>query len=140
MNDPYASPMIDAAVAPPDDEFDVHVILSIAFLGFCAAIMVLIALAALAGAVFFAIAQPPSSPGDPPPLVMAVIMVFEAVFLLAFGAPYALGAYGLGRRRKWGFVLALVGYGLWLGGCCAPFAIYFYWALLRERTRKQFGF
>jgi hypothetical protein len=79
----------------------------------------------------------PQEPGEPP---MWVIAPLEFLFFLVPTALYGLAAVGVWRRAKWGWVLALLGFGVWMGGCCLPFALVGFYALLREDGRKAFGF
>ena len=79
----------------------------------------------------------PTSPGDPP---LSVIAPIETAFCAIPTALYGAAAVGVGLRRKWGWVLALIGFGLWMGGCGMPFALFGFYALLREDGRRAFGF
>lgn len=78
----------------------------------------------------------PTEPGDPP---MSVIGLMECAILLVPTALYGGAAMGIFTRQKWGWVLGLIGFGLWLSGCCAPLALAGFYALLREDGRKAFG-
>jgi hypothetical protein len=79
----------------------------------------------------------PTNPGDPP---IAVIGFIECAFMLVPTVLYSAAALGVFTRQKWGWVMALIGFGLWMGGCCAPLALAGFYALLREDGRKAFGF
>lgn len=78
--------------------------------------------------------------GEAGPWAGLGIGLLEFVFVSGFGSVYLAGGAGLLMRKKWGWVLALVAFGMWMGGCCMPFGIYGFWALLREPVRKAYGF
>lgn len=78
----------------------------------------------------------PTEPGDPP---MWVIAPIETAFCALPTALYGLGAVGVYRRAKWGWGLALIGFGLWMGGCAMPLGLFGFYALLREDGRRAFG-
>jgi hypothetical protein len=79
----------------------------------------------------------PMEPGDPP---LAVIGLLECAFMLIPTALYGSAAAGVYLRTKWGWMLALIGFGLWMGGCCMPLGLAGFYALLREEGRRAFGF
>jgi hypothetical protein len=101
--------------------------------GLCGVLMALTGVMTVASLVV----DIPTSPGDPP---MYVIAPIEFVVMTIPTVLYLGGAVGLHLRAKWGWVLALIGFGLWMGGCCMPFGAIGFYALLREDGRKAFGF
>ena len=48
-----------------------------------------------------------------------------------------VGAIGLRRAKRWGYVAAVLAFGVLTVGCL-PVAAYGLWALLRERVRNVF--
>jgi hypothetical protein len=62
-----------------------------------------------------------------------------SMFVGGFASLWIAGGVGLLLRRKWGWIASLVGLALLTSGCCAPIAIYGFWALLREPVRKAYG-
>lgn len=127
------------AFAPPSDipEQDPHVMV---------AAVAQMAMAALSGLVIaFAILMAflslfiPTNPGDPPAAFSAGIMCCESSFAILPLVLYGLGGMGLMRGSKWGWAVALAGFGILLGGCTLPLGLYGMWALLRESQRRRFG-
>ncbi len=81
----------------------------------------------------------PQNPDDPPQIVMPIVAFGESLFFFIPAAAYLAAAYGLFARKTWGWVLAMLGFSLTFAGCCAPFGIYGFYALLREEPRRAFG-
>jgi hypothetical protein len=79
----------------------------------------------------------PTAEGEPP---LWVIGIAECLFMMVPTVLYGAAATGVYLRTKWGWVLALIGFGLWMGGCCMPLGLAGFYALLREEGRRAFGF
>lgn len=79
----------------------------------------------------------PTEPGEPPIWVIGLI---ECAVMLIPTALYSGAAAGVFLRAKWGWVLALIGFALWMSGCCMPLGLAGFYALLREDGRRAFGF
>jgi hypothetical protein len=93
----------------------------------------------LLGAIYLLVPDLPHDPGEPPPWAMPFIAFGESLFFFIPGAAYLTAAYGMFARKTWGWVLAMLGFSLTLTGCCAPFGLYGFYALLREEPRRAFG-
>lgn len=142
-SNPYA-PSVDAA-SPEGSAFDVHVTMVTVFLFVTGGSLLVIGLMLGFMGLFmgFMVATgslPPPHAGDPPNEFMPFIAFFEALFFAIPGSLYAIAAYGLGTRKKWGWIGALIGCALTMTGCCAPFGLYGFYALLREPQRRLYGF
>jgi hypothetical protein len=143
LSDPFAAPASDAAPPTVDGsagELDVHVYIVATGMLVIGTLGVGFGIMALCIAVIFAVVQPPPEPGDPPALVMAGIILVESAFAFFPGLGYLAAGIGLLRRSSVAWIGALVGYGIFMGGCCMPFAAYAFWALLRQPIRKVYGY
>lgn len=137
----FAAPEADAG--DPSDQLGLFGLttdglLSIAFAMLLVAAVLaggLCVLALFAG-IMGLVADVPTSPGDPP---LAVIGLVEFALFLIPTALYGFAATGVFMRTKWGWILAMLGFALTMGGCCAPFGLFGMYALLREPGRKAFG-
>lgn len=78
----------------------------------------------------------PTEPGQPPLWIMGTL---EACFFAVPTAGYGVAAFGVYTRAKFGWILGLLGFALWMGGCCMPFGLAGMYALLRPGGRKAFG-
>jgi len=78
----------------------------------------------------------PTSPGDPP---MVVIASIESCMCMVPTVLYGMAGIGVFRRKTYGWYLAMLGLLFWMGGCLAPVALFGFYALLCEGGRKAFG-
>ena len=63
---------------------------------------------------------------------------FAGAFILVPGAIFLIAAWGIGRRRAWGWIMGLVAFGIMVA-FCSPFpAIHGFYALLRSGVRESF--
>ena len=79
------------------------------------------------------------APDDPEILVMVPFgILIGLIGVLIAGVNFA-AAWGLGARKMWGYVMALIMAALYLPSGCMPFgAVLAYGLLIDEPTRKQF--
>ncbi len=61
-----------------------------------------------------------------------------AGFLGVFAAVFLVGAIGLVRRWRVGWIVALVGCALWCTSCMAPAGAFGFYALLRDHARTAY--
>ena len=130
MDDVFASPGADV------DAESTWVLICQGVLAFCGLVYLLLGL--VTGGLYTIVPLIAASE-DPEMIVMVPfgIVMLLVSFLIA-GANFA-AAYGLGMRRMWAFVIALIMAALYLPSGCMPFgALLFYGLILHEPTRKQF--
>ena len=79
------------------------------------------------------------APRDPDAMVLVPVGVLMFVLGGGFGVVNFVAAWGLGARKMWGFIAALVLAAMYLPSGCMPFgAVLGYGLLGHEPTRKLF--
>jgi MFS family permease len=139
VSDPFAIPDDDSPPTLDAARADVHVII-------VAVVLLVFGLPGLACAGLMPVVGPFGAANDPEfqDLGNAAYLVGFAMgavaggFVAMFAGTQVAGGFGLLMGRKWGWIAALVGLTLYTGGCLMPFAMYGYWALLRDRVRKPY--
>lgn len=78
-------------------------------------------------------------PGDPtmPDSFNTAFVAVMLVMSCGFGLLNFLGAWGVHRRTKWGWIIGICLGGLYAPSICLPFGVVVLYGLLNERTRKR---
>ena len=79
--------------------------------------------------------------GDDPSEAISPPILFGAVgaFCIALAAVPEIAAYGIRRRRFWGWVLGLILFGLYLPSLFLPLGAFGMWGLLDPGSRAEMG-
>lgn len=135
MSDPYAAPgsgvlAAGPAEAPPDGLLTAARF-TLGFVGLC-----------YVGIGFgmgpFVLAMDSGS-SDPMPLGLKIAFVLVGLLVgLVVAAFNFLAAWGLGRTRRWAWLLALVLGAIYLPSACLPFGAVIVAALVRDPVRKAY--
>ena len=133
--DPFDAPTRDPYVGITNDGW---LTITLALLIMSAGVSALFMLVTTGVGVAALVVDIPVDDPDAPPLW--VIGLCEGAFCLIPTALYTGAAVGVFQRAKWGWVLAVIGFTLWMSGCCAPLGLVGFYALLREEGRRAFGF
>ena len=79
-------------------------------------------------------------PGDPSsPGVEGVVFGVIAFFCLLLAAVPEIAAWGIRRRRFWGWIMGLVIFGLYVPSLFLPLGAFGLWGLLDAGSRAEFG-
>lgn len=73
----------------------------------------------------------------PPPEGRAVMFGVFALLCAGFAAVNFVGAWGVKKRTKWGWIVGICLGGLYAPSICLPFGAVILYGLLNERTRKR---
>jgi uncharacterized membrane protein (DUF2068 family) len=79
------------------------------------------------------------APEEPEMFVMVPVGIVVGLIGVGFGALNVVAAWGLGQRRKWAWVVAVILTFLYLPSGCMPLGAVMAWGLLVDApTRREF--
>lgn len=136
MNSPYDPPTseIESFDTPPAELSWVRYTRWI--LSFCGALYVLMG---VFSPLILKLVSAMDKQGEPMPTgILVGLGLFLVVICGGFGVLNLVAAWGLGQRRKWAWVLAVVVGGIYAPSACLPFGALILYGMLNERVRKVY--
>jgi hypothetical protein len=111
--------------------------LTIGTLWFCGVAYVLLTIVVL-GAYALPFVVGPGQVGAAEAGIMAVVGGFATGMMAAIAAANFFAAWGLSRRKKWAWLLAVILGGLYAPSGCLPFGALILFTLLRSGVKESF--